>query len=72
LAQAPQNPQEPRKPRAPQTLEPLLRSHPFFESLAPRCLALIAGRASNAVFPASGLLFREGTRADTCPALGMS
>ncbi len=48
-----------------QTLEPLLRDHKFFAGLAPEHLALIAGCASTAVFPADAFLFREGDPAET-------
>jgi CRP-like cAMP-binding protein len=43
----------------PQILE-LLRGHKFFAGLEPGHLALLAGCASNEVFPAESLLFREG------------
>ena len=48
----------------PQTLEPLLRRHEFFAGLDPEYLALIAGCASNVVFPDGAFLFREGTAAE--------
>lgn len=48
-----------------QTLEPLLRSHKFFAGLRPDYLSLLAGCASNAVFPADSYLFREGEPADS-------
>jgi CRP-like cAMP-binding protein len=44
----------------PQTLEPLLRGHKFFAGLDPANLSLLAGCASNKVFPADSFLFREG------------
>ena len=44
----------------PQTLEPLLHGHKFFAGLDPAYLSLLAGCASNEVFPAGSLLFREG------------
>jgi CRP/FNR family cyclic AMP-dependent transcriptional regulator len=49
----------------PQTLEPVLRGHRFFAGLSPEYLALIAGCASNAVFPEGAFLFREGEPANT-------
>ena len=49
----------------PQTLEPLLRGHKFFAGLDPAYLSLLAGCASNEVFPADSLLFREGDPAQT-------
>lgn len=49
----------------PQTLEPLLRGHKFFAGLDPAHLALLAGCASNEVFPAGSFLFREGEPAQT-------
>jgi CRP-like cAMP-binding protein len=45
----------------PQTLEPLLRGHKFFAGLAAEYLSLLAGCASNVVFPDGAFLFREGT-----------
>lgn len=48
----------------PQTLEPLLRRHEFFAGLDPRYLALLAGCATNVVFPDGAFLFREGTAAE--------
>ena len=50
----------------PQTLEPLLRGHKFFADLEDDHLALLAGCASNVVFPAGSFLFREGTPAKAC------
>jgi len=41
-------------------LEALLRGHQFFAGLDPAHLSLLAGCASNEVFPAESLLFREG------------
>jgi CRP-like cAMP-binding protein len=49
----------------PQTLEPLLRDHKFFAGLDPDYLSLLAGCASNEVYPADAFLFREGEPAQT-------
>ena len=49
----------------PRDLEPLLRGHAFFAGLAPAHLSLLAGCASNEVFPADSFLFREGDPAQT-------
>jgi CRP-like cAMP-binding protein len=49
----------------PQTLEPLLRGHAFFAGLDPAYLPLLAGCASNEVFPSGSFLFREGGPAQT-------
>jgi CRP/FNR family transcriptional regulator, cyclic AMP receptor protein len=49
----------------PQTLEPMLRGHKFFAGLSPEYLALLAGCASNVLFPEGAFLFREGDPADT-------
>ncbi len=46
------------------TLEPILREHPFFEGLEPSYLALIVGCASNVVFRAGEVLFRDGEEAN--------
>jgi CRP/FNR family transcriptional regulator, cyclic AMP receptor protein len=43
-----------------ETLEPLLRRHPFFAGLAPEYLALLAGCAANVVVPEGTFLCREG------------
>jgi CRP-like cAMP-binding protein len=48
----------------PQTLEPLLRGHPFFAGLPPRYVALVVACASNVVFQEGAFLFREGEPAD--------
>jgi len=48
-----------------QTLEPLLRDHKFFAGLSPEYLALLAGCASTAVFPAGSYLFTEGELAES-------
>ena len=45
----------------PQALEPLLRGHKFFAGLAEEYLDLLAGCATNVVFPDGAFLFREGT-----------
>jgi len=49
----------------PQDLEPLLRGHTFFAGLDPAHVTLLAGCASNEVFPADSFLFREGHPAQT-------
>jgi CRP-like cAMP-binding protein len=46
------------------TLEPSLASHPFFAGLSGKQLAVLTGCASNAVFDAGDLIFREGQLAD--------
>lgn len=46
------------------TLETLLAQHPFFESLEPHYLALVAGCAANVRFNADEFLFREGEEAN--------
>ena len=48
----------------PQALEPLLRGHRFFAGLPPEYLDLLAGCASNVVFPDGAFVFREGEPAD--------
>jgi CRP-like cAMP-binding protein len=47
-----------------QSLEPLLREHPFFSGLEPEYLALVVGCARNVRFDAGDYLFREGDEAD--------
>lgn len=42
------------------TLEPLLRGHPFFAGMDPGHLGLLVGCAANARFGAGSFLFREG------------
>lgn len=42
------------------TLEPILAKHPFFEGLEPQYLDLLTGCASNIVFKAGDIVFREG------------
>jgi CRP/FNR family transcriptional regulator, cyclic AMP receptor protein len=49
----------------PQTLEPVLRGHKFFAGLLPEYLSLLAGCASNVVFPQGAFLFREGEPANS-------
>lgn len=49
-----------------ETLEPLLRSHPFLRGLDPGYLALLAGCATNVRFREHSFLFREGGPADRC------
>ena len=49
----------------PRDLEPLLRGHVFFAGLDSAHLSLLAGCASNEVFPADSFLFREGDPAQT-------
>jgi CRP-like cAMP-binding protein len=48
----------------PQTLEPILAEHPFFQGLPVEDIQLVAGCASNAVFKAGEMLFREGEPAN--------
>src|ERR1700756_2384074 len=43
----------------------MLRGHKFFAGLSPEYLALLAGCASNVLFPEGAFLFREGDPADT-------
>ncbi len=45
------------------TLEPILRKHPFFENLDQRYIELLAGCASNERYDADEYLFREGEEA---------
>jgi CRP-like cAMP-binding protein len=47
-----------------QSLEPLLREHPFFRGLLPEDVAIINGCASNARFTDGAYLFREGEPAE--------
>jgi CRP-like cAMP-binding protein len=47
-----------------QTLEPLLRNHPFFEGLPPEYFELLTGCATNVRFDEGAFLFREGEPAD--------
>lgn len=47
-----------------QSLEPLLRDHPFFRGLEPEYLALLVGCARNVRFGEGQFLFREGEPAD--------
>ncbi|MGI5864721.1 MAG: cyclic nucleotide-binding domain-containing protein [Myxococcales bacterium] len=48
-----------------QTIEGIVREHPFFQGLDEASSALIAGCARNAVFHAGAHLFREGDAADS-------
>ena len=48
-----------------ETIETLLREVPFFSTLEPDQLALVAGCASNVHFDEDEVLFREGEQADT-------
>jgi CRP-like cAMP-binding protein len=45
------------------TLEPILKKHPFFEGLHPRYIELLTGCASNERYSAGDYLFREGDEA---------
>jgi CRP/FNR family cyclic AMP-dependent transcriptional regulator len=47
-----------------QTLEPILREHPFFQGLDPGYIALLAGCASNVVFRPGHYLMKEGEAAN--------
>ena len=47
-----------------QTLEPILREHPFFEGMEEQHIRLIAGCSSNVRFEAEQVIFREGDPAD--------
>jgi CRP/FNR family cyclic AMP-dependent transcriptional regulator len=47
-----------------QSLEPLLRDHPYFAGLEPQYLALLVGCARNVRFGAGEYLFEEGQPAD--------
>lgn len=49
----------------PPTFELVLRGHEFFAGLPPEYLTLLAGCASNVVFPEGAFLFREGEPADS-------
>lgn len=46
------------------TLETILAEHPFFAGLDPRYLQIIAGCATNVVFEAGQMIFREGEPAN--------
>ncbi len=45
------------------TLEPILKKHPFFEGLHPRYIELLTGCATNERYEAGEFLFREGDEA---------
>jgi len=47
-----------------ETLEPIIRQHPFLQGLEPQYLKLIVGCASNVRFKAGQSLFREGEEAN--------
>ena len=47
-----------------ETLEPIIRQHPFLQGLEPQYLKLIVGCAKNVRFKAGQLLFREGEEAN--------
>ncbi len=53
-----------RKEAAMQTLEPLIKGHPFFEGLEPAHLRLVVGCARNELHAQGEMLFREGEEAD--------
>lgn len=46
------------------TLEPIMAEHPFFCGLPDADRQLLVGCASNVVFPADDVIFREGEEAD--------
>lgn len=48
-----------------ETLERILKEHPFLANLSPEHVKLIVGCASNVVFANDEFLFREGEDADT-------
>ncbi|MDH4100092.1 MAG: cyclic nucleotide-binding domain-containing protein [Nitrospirota bacterium] len=47
-----------------ETLESILKDHPFFRGLEPHYLALVVGCAANVVFKEGQVLFREGEEAN--------
>jgi CRP/FNR family transcriptional regulator, cyclic AMP receptor protein len=47
-----------------ETLEPLLKEHPFFRDLAPGVIQLLTGCAKNVRLEAGQVIFREGEDAD--------
>ena len=47
-----------------ETLEPILREHPFFGGLEPASMRLVAGCASNVHFDSGAYLCREGDEAN--------
>jgi len=47
-----------------ETLEPIIRKHPFLQGLEPQYIKLIVGCASNVRFKAGQLLFHEGEEAN--------
>jgi CRP/FNR family cyclic AMP-dependent transcriptional regulator len=47
-----------------ETLEPIIRQHPFLQGLEPQYLKLIVGCASNMRFKADQFLFHEGEEAN--------
>ncbi len=49
-----------------ETLERLLREHPFLEGMEPRHLEFMTGCARNARFARGDFLFREGDPANAC------
>jgi len=48
-----------------ETLERVLKDHPFLKGLKPQYLKLLIGCASNVVFQPGEFLFREGDEADS-------
>jgi len=48
-----------------ETLERILKEHPFLQGLEPRLLKIIVGCASNVVFQPGEFLFREGDQANS-------
>ena len=47
-----------------QTLEPILREHPFFQGMEDQHIRLIAGCSKNVRFGEGQVIFREGDPAD--------
>jgi CRP/FNR family transcriptional regulator, cyclic AMP receptor protein len=47
-----------------QTLEVIIREHPFFKGMGDRYIQFITGCAKNACFDAGDVIFREGDPAD--------
>ncbi len=47
-----------------QTLEPIIREHPFFQGLAQQHIEIIVGCAKNVRFEEGEVIFREGDPAD--------
>jgi CRP-like cAMP-binding protein len=47
-----------------ETLEPILRKHPFFKDFPEKYIGLLTGCSSNVVFKADGQILREGEEAN--------